>query len=114
MKYNEVESEKKEAIEKIFVLRDIIRDLESQIETKTETEAALRSLIAQLEDIIGQQTKANDELGQHLASLRGTSQTQQFQKHIESLEDEVQRLRLTTEFAGSEGALKQIKTQVYL
>lgn len=110
-KHNEIEGEKKEAIEKIFVLRDIIRDLESQIEVKAATESELRNLISELEEIIKQQNKNNEELNRHLNSVKNISEAEH-KEHLEHLEEELQRLRLNTEFAGSEGALKQIKTQV--
>ncbi|KAK5641438.1 hypothetical protein RI129_009985 [Pyrocoelia pectoralis] len=112
VKQNEVESEKQEAIEKIFVLRDIIRDLESQVEVKTVGEDELKEIILQLEEIIKQQTATNEELNEQLSSVRNIKEAQNFQQHIDQLEDEIQRLKLHTEFAGSEGVLKQLKSQL--
>ncbi|KAF5283599.1 hypothetical protein FQR65_LT13805 [Abscondita terminalis] len=112
IKRNEVELEKKEAIEKVFVLRDIIRDLEAQVETKAESEVELKFVIEQLQDIIKQQSATNDELNQHLSSVKNIQEVKNYQKHVEQLEDEIQRLKLNTEFAGSEGVLKQLKAQL--
>ncbi|KAK4873718.1 hypothetical protein RN001_013078 [Aquatica leii] len=108
IKRNEIELERKEAIEKVFVLRDIIRDLEAQVEKKTENEAELNTVILQLQDIVKQQKKANDEL----SSGKNAGEGRSYQKHVEQLEDEIQRLKLNAEFAGSEGVLKQLKAQL--
>ncbi|XP_031352709.1 A-kinase anchor protein 9-like isoform X3 [Photinus pyralis] len=105
LKQNEIESEKQEAIEKIFVLRDIIRDLESEVEAKTAREDKLTGVISELEEIISQQTARSEDLTKQLDG-------QCLQEHIDRLEDEVQRLKLHSEFAGSEGALKQLKLQL--
>lgn len=111
-KQQEVDNERKEAVEKIHVLRDIIRDLEAQLEAKNETENELKNFAEQLEEIVRQQSKANDELTQQLSVYKNVPDAQQYQEHIETLEEELQKLRLNSELAGSEGALKQIKLQV--
>lgn len=111
-KQQEIEAERLEAIEKVQVLRDIIRDLESQVETKTESEAALRCMIIELENVIKQQSKTNVELSKQLEMLKVVPDEKEFREHIAHLEEELQRLRLTEELIGSEGALKQIKLQV--
>lgn len=108
----EIEAERQEAVEKIHVLRDIIRDLEGQVEAKAESEAALRSVIIELENVVKQQNKTNVELSKQLEGLKGVPDEKEFREHIAHLEEEVQRLRLSEELVGSEGALKQIKLQV--
>lgn len=111
-KQQQIDAERQEAIEKVHVLRDIIRDLEGQVETKAESEAALRSLIIELENVVKQQTKTIVELNKQLETLKGVPDEKEFREHIAHLEEEVQRLRLSEELIGSEGALKQIKLQV--
>lgn len=113
-KQQEIEAERQEAVEKIHVLRDIIRDLEAQVEAKAESEAALRSVIVELENVVKQQNKTNVELNKQLEALKGVPDEKEFREHIAHLEEEVQRLRLSEELVGSEGALKQIKLQVWL
>lgn len=111
-KQQQLETERQEAIEKIHVLRDIIRDLEVQVESKAETEAALRTCIVELENVVKQQTKTNVELNRQLEAVKGVPDEKEFREHIAHLEEEVQRLRLSEELVGSEGELKQIKLQV--
>ncbi|KAF5306240.1 hypothetical protein FQA39_LY08938 [Lamprigera yunnana] len=112
VKRNEVEVEKKEAIEKILVLREIIRDLESQVEAKIENETELKVVITQLENLLKQQNQVNEELNRQVSTVHNIKDAESFQQHIHQLEDEIQRLKLNTEFAGSEGALKQLKNQL--
>lgn len=107
-----VEAERQEAIEKIYELRDIIRDLEGQIETKTETEADLKAVIVELEGVIRQQNESNEDLTLQVEDARNGLESQRLKDHISQLEDELHRLRLNSEYIGSEGALKQFKTQV--
>lgn len=113
LKQQEIEAERQEAIEKIHVLRDIIRDLEAQVEVKAESEATLRSVIVELENVVKQQNKTNLELTKQLETLKGVPDEKEFREHIAHLEEEVQRLRLSEELIGSEGALKQIKLQLF-
>lgn len=105
----EIETDRREAIEKIHVLRDIIRDLEAQVETKTETEAELRDIITQLENVIKEQRKTNEELSKQLDN---EPKQKELREHIVGLEEEVRRLRLNEELIGSEGVLKQVKNQL--
>ncbi|XP_972088.2 pericentrin isoform X2 [Tribolium castaneum] len=103
-KVKEVEGERQEAVEKIYELRDIIRDLEEQVRVKTSTEEELRSIVSELEIIVKQQvTDEKKDVSEN---------TKEFHQYVGDLENEVQRLRLTSEIAGSEGALKQIKNQL--
>lgn len=107
----DVEAERNEAVDKIKVLRDIIRELESQIEAKTkETEDCLDA-IRKLECIVEQQHRSINELRQS-DSLTDVSDIHLLRKHIESLESELQKSRVNDELAGSEGALAQIRAQV--
>ncbi|XP_025835936.1 myosin-4 isoform X2 [Agrilus planipennis] len=105
----EIELEKEEAIDKICVLRDIIRDLEVQIEAKTATEKELKQLVDQLQQIIEQQNKSNEDLHQQLNSMQNV---EHIQEHVEKLENEMQNLRLNAELIGKEGLLHQIKTEL--
>lgn len=111
-KKSEVESELKEAIDKIWVLRDIIRDLESQIELQVKEETNLKNIAAQLQDKIRDQVKYNEVLTTELASLRGVKHNDELNEHILKLEEELGRLRVSAELAGPDGTTKQVKTQV--
>lgn len=108
----DIENELKEAIDKIWVLRDIIRDLESQIEEKTKTEVDLKNIVTQLEDKINFETKHNEELIEKVHALNGAPGNQ-YQEIIRKLEAENQKLKVSSELIGPDGVLKQVKTQVY-
>ncbi|GJQ85464.1 hypothetical protein Trydic_g23887 [Trypoxylus dichotomus] len=111
-KREEVENERKEAVDKIWVLRDIIRDLEYQVEAKTEVETELKRLVGELEDVIGQQTRAIDESNRQLEACKGDADAHLLKERIVYLENEAQKLRLNSELAGGEGALKELQLQL--
>lgn len=108
----EIESELKEAIDKIWVLRDIIRDLESQIELQAKEEINLKNIVTQLQNKIKEQLKYNEELTGELNILRSTRNNDQLNQDIFQLEEELNRLRISAELAGPDGTTKQVKTQV--
>lgn len=113
-KRDEAENERKEAVEKIWVLREIIRDLESQVETKNAVEDELRKLVVELEDVIKQQTSTVDGLNRQLEGCKGGEgdDVHLLKERIVYLENEAQKLRLNNELVGSEGALREIQLQV--
>jgi CO dehydrogenase/acetyl-CoA synthase beta subunit len=51
----------------IWVLRDIIGELESQVETKTQHEAALEQQLHELHAILEQQSKTHQELAEEVS-----------------------------------------------
>ncbi|XP_057661015.1 cytadherence high molecular weight protein 2-like isoform X1 [Diorhabda carinulata] len=111
MRIKDVETERNEAVEKIKVLRDIIRDLELQTESKSaEIEDYLRD-INKLQNIIAQQEAL--EGSEQRGDLKDASGIEELYRHIEKLENELQILRLQTELGGNEGTAKQIRTQLY-
>jgi uncharacterized coiled-coil DUF342 family protein len=102
----EAENERKEAVDKIFELRDIIRDLEDQVKTKTTSEEELRNIVNELEVIVKHQV--SDEANRP----PDVSDIEHFRQYVGNLETEVQMLRLNNEIAGGEGAIQQIKNHV--
>lgn len=60
-----IESEHKSAVSKIILLKDIIAERE-HIRAQDEREATLQAQIEQLEEIIGIQTKNQEDLAQEL------------------------------------------------
>lgn len=111
-KQQEIENERKEAVDKIYILREIIRDLESQVETKVENETQLKNVITELESLINQQTKLNDELTEELTSLKSGPDGKKCQEIIVQLEEELQKFKLNAELTGNESVLEHIKIQV--
>jgi len=62
--------ELKAAVDKIWVLRDIIGELENQLEAKSQHEATLLQQLRELQVILQQQSKTQQELTEELDSLR--------------------------------------------
>ncbi|XP_018561840.1 centromere-associated protein E isoform X3 [Anoplophora glabripennis] len=110
-RFKDLEAERNEAVSKIKELRDIICELELQTEAKTKEVEDCLEVIHKLECIVEQQDRSINELGQK-DSLRDVSDIHQLRRHIESLESELQRTRVNSELAGSEGALAQIHVQL--
>ncbi|KAJ8915115.1 hypothetical protein NQ315_000367, partial [Exocentrus adspersus] len=110
-KRRDVESERNEAVDKIKVLRDIIRELELQVETKSAEVEECLNAIRNLECIVEQQERSINDLKQG-DSFGDVSDIHRLRWHIESLEAELQQSRVNAELAGSEGALNQIRTQL--
>lgn len=111
-KKTDVENELKEAIDKIWVLRDIIIDLEKQIEDKTKTEVELKNIVTQLEDKIREEARQNAEFNQQIEALKCCAEENQYNEIIRKLESEIQKLRVSSELVGPDGVLKQVKSQV--
>lgn len=82
----ETESELKVAVDKIWVLRDIIVDLEQQIQARIEKEESLIGQIEQLEEVIAAQTKNQHELAQELDAIKMGGENSQLNEHITHLE----------------------------
>ncbi|XP_026667954.1 golgin subfamily A member 4-like isoform X3 [Ceratina calcarata] len=112
-KKTETESELKAAVDKIWVLREIITDLEYQLQAKTEKEESLKMQISQLETVIAAQTKNQHELVQELDAIKMGSETKQLSEHINHLQEELRRHKLSTEqFNVNSAALKQMKSEL--
>ncbi|XP_043509217.1 pericentrin-like isoform X1 [Frieseomelitta varia] len=109
----ETESELKAAIDKIWVLREIITDLEQQLQIKTEKEESLQLQINQLETVIAAQTKNQHELVQELDAVKMGSESKQLNEHIIHLQEELRKHKLSSEqFNVNSAALKQMKTEL--
>lgn len=110
-KCRELESERNEAVDKIKLLRDIIRDLEVKCETKSEEVRNLFEKISKLEYLIEEQERSAHEI-RLTDTSKDVSNLTELYKHIEHLETELQQLRVSSELAGGEGVSAQIKAQV--
>lgn len=85
-KKSEKESELKAAVDKIRLLRDIITDLEQQLQAKIEREESLQLQINQLETIIIAQTKNQQELVQELDAIKSGSENRHLNEQINHLQ----------------------------
>ncbi|XP_025158189.1 pericentrin isoform X3 [Harpegnathos saltator] len=113
-KRTEKESELKAAVDKIWVLREIITDLEQQLQIKIEREESLQVQIGQLETVITAQTKNQQELVQELDAIKSGSESRQLNEQISYLEEELQKHKLSSEhFNVNSSVLKQMKTELH-
>lgn len=85
-KKSEKESELKAAVDKIWVLREIITDLEQQLQTKSEREESLQLQISQLEAVITAQTKNQQDLVQELDAIKSGTENRQLNEQINHLQ----------------------------
>ncbi|XP_033220646.1 golgin subfamily A member 4-like isoform X3 [Belonocnema kinseyi] len=112
-KKSETESELKAAVDKIWVLRDIITDLEQQLQTKVEREELLQTQIDQLEELISAQNRNQQELAQELESIKSGSENVQLNDHISHLQEELRKHKLSSEhFNSNSSTLKQIRMEL--
>ncbi|XP_058985217.1 pericentrin isoform X3 [Musca domestica] len=95
-KRDKFEVELKASIDKIFVLREIISDLETQVETKALNEHVMGEKVKQLEDYINSQSRSNDALQMEVQSLKGEIE-HGYQMRINQLEEKLQNIRPTAE-----------------
>ncbi|CAH1285180.1 unnamed protein product [Diabrotica balteata] len=110
-KLKDLEDELTEAVEKIKELREIIRNLEIQSETKSVKIQEYLDTINKLQNLIANEHGVGD--GKDCDTSKDVSDIGELYRHIEHLETELHKLRLNSELAGNEGATKQISTQLY-
>ncbi|CAH1963297.1 unnamed protein product [Acanthoscelides obtectus] len=110
-KYKELEVERNEAVEKIKILREIIRELENQTENKTKEIQDLVQTVKRLEELLDQHDNSSE--GKKDTSYETEAAENELRRHIEYLENELQQLRIYAELAGSEGALQKIRTELH-
>jgi len=88
MKRDKFEVELKASIDKIFVLREIISDLETQVQTKALNEQVLEEKSKQLEDYVKMQMRSQDALQQEVHSLK-TDVGEGYKARIRQLEEKL-------------------------
>ncbi|XP_051157468.1 pericentrin-like isoform X3 [Leptopilina boulardi] len=112
-KKSEAESELKAAVDKIWVLRDIITDLEQQMQAKLEQEDVLLNRIDQLEKLISAQNRNQQELALELESIKSGSENLQLNEHISHLQEELRKHKVSSEhFNSNSSTLKQIRMEI--
>ncbi|XP_065360071.1 A-kinase anchor protein 9 isoform X3 [Calliphora vicina] len=95
-KRDKFEVELKASIDKIFVLREIISDLENQVETKALNEHVMAEKVKQLEEFVNTQSRSNETLQSEVQSLK-TEIEQSYQLRINQLEEKLQNIRPSAE-----------------
>lgn len=86
-----LETELKASIDKIFVLREIISELETQIESKTLNEHVYCEKVKELEFYIATQSKANDTLHQELESIKSDVDIKGYTEKVANLEEQLRQ-----------------------
>ncbi|XP_029163960.1 A-kinase anchor protein 9-like isoform X2 [Nylanderia fulva] len=113
-KKSEKESELKAAVDKIWVLREIIADLEQQLQTKSEREESLQLQISQLEAVITAQTKNQQDLVQELDAIKSGTESRHLNEQINHLQEELSKHKLSSEhFNVNSSVLKQMKAELH-
>lgn len=91
------EEDLKASIDKVFDLREIIADLEMQIQKKTLNEDVLSQKCKEFENFIDHQNQANESLKEELDSVRADADEMGYTERIRYLEDQLNLTRPTTE-----------------
>ncbi|XP_075220874.1 uncharacterized protein LOC142324100 isoform X2 [Lycorma delicatula] len=104
-KKDEVESELKDAIDKVWVLREVIRDLECQVSCKSERQATLEQHLDELETELDAQNKAQNALAMELEAMREEANSDAHVNHLRQLEEQFKKQCSST-------VLRQIKLQL--
>lgn len=93
---SKLEAELKESIDKIYDLRVIICELESQIKSKNSNEHMLTDKLNALEVYMHDQTTAHESLQHEVESLK-TEITPAYEEKIMHLEEQLRSLQLSTD-----------------
>uniref|UniRef100_A0A182Q838 Pericentrin/AKAP-450 centrosomal targeting domain-containing protein n=1 Tax=Anopheles farauti TaxID=69004 RepID=A0A182Q838_9DIPT len=92
-----MEADLKDSIEKGFTLREIISELETQIESKTINEHVLETKAKELEKYIDVQNQQNESLHQEVESIKTDLVGRGYDEKIARLEEELRRRQPTAE-----------------
>lgn len=91
------EEDLKASIDKVFDLREIIADLETQIQSKTLNENVLDAKCKELENYIDHQNQANESLKDELDGVRADVDEMGYAERIHYLEDQLKLMRPSAE-----------------
>lgn len=108
LKKQETERELTEAIDKVWTLRDIIQDLESQLDARTQAQLNLQKQNEELQAIVKTQHRNNEELTQEIDSMKSLPDNQQLVEHADHLEKDINEYK---QF-GTIESLAQMKLQL--
>lgn len=91
------EEDLKASIDKVFDLREIIADLETQVQTKALNENFLSQKCKELENYINHQDQANESLKDELDGVRADVEESGYVDRIRFLEDQLKLVRPSAE-----------------
>lgn len=91
------EEDLKASIDKVFDLREIIAELETQIQTRSLNEQVLGEKCRELENYIDHQSQANESLKEELDGVRADVDEMGYAERIRYLEDQIKLTRPSAE-----------------
>ncbi|XP_035785183.1 pericentrin-like isoform X2 [Anopheles albimanus] len=92
-----MEADLKDSIDKGFTLREIIAELETQIESKTINEHVLETKVKELEKYIDVQNRQNESLQQDMESFKADMLVRGYDEKIAKLEEELRQRQPSAE-----------------
>uniref|UniRef100_A0A1Q3G104 Putative a-kinase anchor protein 9 n=1 Tax=Culex tarsalis TaxID=7177 RepID=A0A1Q3G104_CULTA len=92
-----LEADLKDSIDKGFTLREIITELETQIDSKSVNEHVLDAKIKELEQYINAQNRQNESLHQEMESMKTDIAVRGYDDKIAKLEEELRQSRPSVE-----------------
>ncbi|XP_058065530.1 A-kinase anchor protein 9 [Anopheles bellator] len=92
-----MEGDLKDSIDKGFTLREIIAELETQIESKAINEHVLELKVKELEKYIDVQNQQNESLHQEMESIKADVAVRGYEEKIAKLEDELRQRQPSAE-----------------
>uniref|UniRef100_A0A182PBV6 Pericentrin/AKAP-450 centrosomal targeting domain-containing protein n=1 Tax=Anopheles epiroticus TaxID=199890 RepID=A0A182PBV6_9DIPT len=92
-----MEADLKDSIDKGFTLREIIAELETQMESKTINEHVLETKVKELEKYIDVQNQQNESLHQEMESVKTDLAGRGYDEKIAKLEEELRQRRPSAE-----------------
>uniref|UniRef100_A0A182SW95 Uncharacterized protein n=1 Tax=Anopheles maculatus TaxID=74869 RepID=A0A182SW95_9DIPT len=92
-----MEADLKDSIDKGFTLREIISELETQIESKTINEHVLETKVKELEKYIDVQNQQNESLHQEMESVKTDLVGRGYDEKIAKLEEELRQRQPSAE-----------------
>ncbi|XP_076330066.1 LOW QUALITY PROTEIN: uncharacterized protein LOC143235747 [Tachypleus tridentatus] len=89
-KREQIETELHHTSDKIHDLRDVIRELELELDIKSRTEKDLNQQIVNLKETMSDQEKAHLELSSEVEQLRNSSSRSELNSHVRLLEEQLE------------------------
>ncbi|XP_052121306.1 pericentrin-like isoform X3 [Frankliniella occidentalis] len=111
-KLEKLSAEHKQAVEKIWTLRDIISDLECQVATKAEEAATVSAQNDALRQMVEQQGRTQLELAQEMEQLQLCTNDGRLVERISQLEEQLSKHQALAEQLGDPSFIEQMKIQL--
>ncbi|XP_034256839.1 pericentrin isoform X2 [Thrips palmi] len=111
-KLEKLQAEHKQAVEKIWTLRDIISDLEVQVASKAEEAASVSAQNAALQQMVEQQGRTQLELAQEMEEIQLCSNNGKLAEQISQLEEQLKKHQMLADQLGDPNVIEHMKNQL--